>query len=109
VRVTRDGTDEIEVAVDAAGAGHLVIADALQQDWVATVDGRPARLVPADHGLVAVAVPKGQHTVRVAYRLPYRGLGSWVSGLTAVLLFALLGTEWWLRRRSRLPVVTLAG
>ncbi|MGH3739148.1 MAG: hypothetical protein ACRDT6_26645, partial [Micromonosporaceae bacterium] len=100
VRVVRDDTDQIEVTVDAAGAGHLVIADALQQDWAASVDGRPARLVPADHGLVAVAVPQGRHTVRVAYQLPYGGLGSWVSGLTVVLVFVLLGAGWWIRRGS---------
>lgn len=101
LRVLRDDTDEIEVSARAPkGGGHLVIADALQRDWVATVDGRPAALVPADHGLVAVAVPAGDHVVRVAYRMPYRNLGGWVSALTAMLLLAGLAAAWW-RGRAR--------
>jgi hypothetical protein len=100
IRVTRDDTDEVDVSVRAPVAGHLVLADALQRDWVATVDGRPAALVPADHGLVAVAVPAGAHEVRVAYRLPYHNLGGRVSGLTVLLLLAVLATVWW-RGRAR--------
>jgi len=101
LRILRDDTDEIEVSARAPKAGgHLVIADALQRDWVATVDGRPAALVPADHGLVAVAVPAGDHVVRIAYRMPYRNLGGWVSGLTAMLLLVGLAAAWW-RGRAR--------
>jgi hypothetical protein len=106
VHVTEDGTDEIEVKVAAAGAGHLVVADALQQDWVATVDGRPAKLVPADHGMVAVPVGKGSHTVRLAYRLPYHNLGGWISGLTGLVLIGLISVEGWRRRGWRSGPVT---
>ncbi|HEX6074898.1 MAG TPA: YfhO family protein [Micromonosporaceae bacterium] len=101
VGVTRDGTDEIEVSVRARAAGHLVVADALQQDWVATVDGRPVPLIHADHGMVAVPVPAGDHEVRLSYRLPYHNLGGWISGLTAALLLGLLGVGWWRRVGAR--------
>jgi hypothetical protein len=101
VRVTRDGTDRIEVSVRASAAGHLVIADALQQDWAATVDGRPVPLVAADHGLVAVPVSSGTHVVQLSYQMPYHNLGGWVSGLTAALAAGLLGVAWWRRIRAR--------
>ena len=55
------------VAVDAHGAGYLVVADALQQGWKATVDGRPAALRPADGAVVAIAVGTGDHVVHLWY------------------------------------------
>ncbi|MGN9906839.1 hypothetical protein ACTMTJ_04705 [Phytohabitans sp. LJ34] len=86
LRIDEDGTDSIEVSVSAKGAGYLVIADAIQGSFKATVDGKPADLVPADHGLAAVAVPSGDHVVRVEYAAPYDNLGGWVSMLMVIAL-----------------------
>jgi hypothetical protein len=101
VRWVDDGTDQMEVAVDARGAGYLVLADAIQPTWRATVDGEPVDLVPADHGLAAVAVPAGAHVVRFAYAPPNGAAGAWVSGLTALLLLGGVLAEWWYARRRR--------
>ncbi|GAA1890897.1 YfhO family protein [Asanoa iriomotensis] len=90
ITVTGDGTDDLAARVDARGAGYLVVADALQHGWVATVDGQPAALLPADNGLVAVAVPEGTHTVRLAYRMPMHNAGAWVSGAATIALAGLL-------------------
>lgn len=101
VDVAEDRNDAIEVKVDAQGAGYLVVADALQNGWRATVDGADADLIPADHSVVAVAVGEGQHTVRLSYASPYHGAGTWLSAATAVLLCALVVVERWWRRRQR--------
>ncbi|HTF11886.1 MAG TPA: YfhO family protein, partial [Asanoa sp.] len=98
VDVTDDGTDDIAARVDAQGAGYLVVADALQSGWAATVDGAPATLVPADNGMVAVAVPQGTHTVRLAYRMPMHNVGAWVSGFALVVLIG-IGAGVLIRRR----------
>jgi hypothetical protein len=90
LRIDEDGTDEIAVSVSAKGAGYLVIADAIQGRFKATVDGKPADLRPADHGLAAVAVPAGEHVVRVEYAAPYANLGGWVSMLMVVALIAVV-------------------
>lgn len=95
VRVIEDGLDGIAVDIDAAGAGYLVVADALQTGWQARVDGERADLVPADHGVVAVPVPAGEHTVRLYYASPNDHVGAWVSGLTALILFSSIGVELW--------------
>jgi Bacterial membrane protein YfhO len=101
VRVRTDGTDSSSVEVSAAGAGYLVVGDAVQQGWVATVDGRPAPLVAADHALAAVPVPAGTHTVALAYRPPGQRLGAVVSiGSVVVLLLAAIVPGVLRRRRS---------
>lgn len=101
VQVTDDGMDSITTSVDAQGGGYLVVADADQVGWTASVDGQRADLVPADQGVVAVHVPAGTHTVTLAYGLPHQRMASWLSGATAVLLLAVvIGEWWWQRRRS---------
>jgi Bacterial membrane protein YfhO len=90
VEITEDGNDRVEATVDARGAGYLVVADADQVGWKATVDGEPAELVPADQGVVAVAVPEGRHTVELRYTAPYGNAGSWLSLFTVLLLIGLV-------------------
>jgi hypothetical protein len=83
--------------VKAQGAGYLVLADAIQSDWRVSVDGVRANLVPADHAFVAVAVPKGAHTIRFYDPQPWAGPGIWISGVTMLFIVALftpLGLRW---------------
>jgi len=47
--------------------GLLVIAEQFDPGWRARVDGKPARIVPADHLLMGVALPPGTHHVELAY------------------------------------------
>ncbi|MCT2584019.1 YfhO family protein [Actinophytocola gossypii] len=101
VEVTQDGFDVIEATVDARGAGYLVVADALQAGWEVTVDGEPAELVPADHGVVAVAVPEGRHTVSLRYAAPYDNAGLWLTVGTGVVLVGLVVLDQLLLRRQR--------
>ena len=103
VRVLSDGTDSISSTVTAQGSGYLVVADADQVGWQATVDGRQATLVKADQGLVAVNVPAGTHTVTLHYGLPQQTAATWASGAVGVALLAVPAGEWWWeRRRSRI-------
>jgi len=111
VRWVQDGFDDMEVAVEAQGAGYVVLADAIQPTWRVTVDGKAAELVRADHGLAAVAVPAGSHAVRFSYAPARHDLGRWVTVLAGIaLVLAVLGEWWWLRRRRRptLPAQRLA-
>ncbi len=97
--VTADGAEDIRVRVQAAGAGYLVVADSIQVGWSATVDGRPAAIVPADHAIGAVAVPAGTHTIRLRYTPPAGNVGAAIS-LVALLLVLLIGTTSGLAPRS---------
>lgn len=94
--VERDGLDELQVSIDAAGAGYLVVADALQYGWEVTVDGEAADLVPADHALVAVAVPAGRHTIRFSFEPAGWPFAPMVSLSSVAAALALVATD---RRR----------
>jgi len=58
-----------------------------QPGWSVELDGKRAELVPADHGLVAVAVPGGAHHVTLRYHAPGQVAGAALTGLAIVLLF----------------------
>jgi hypothetical protein len=96
-----DGLNEMVLGVDAQGAGYLVLADAIQHGWKATVDGVAAPLLAADHAFAAVAVGPGTHTIRFFYPGPLTGTGAAISGLTAVGLVLAVGVEVMLTRRRR--------
>jgi hypothetical protein len=102
VAVTDDGMDSITTTVDAQGSGYLVVADADQVGWTATVDGAKTPLVAADQGLVAVNVPAGRHTVELTFAAPHGKLGLAAAVASAVGLIAVvLGEFWWIRTRKR--------
>jgi uncharacterized membrane protein YfhO len=103
--VTSDGLDDITVDLDAVSSGYLVVADALQSGWTVQVDGQPAAVRPADHGVVAVAVPAGRHTVRWDYRSTPITAGLWTTALTAAALVGVVAVE--VRRRRSHPRANL--
>ena len=99
VTLARDGRTTLGVTVDADEPGHLVIAEAMQNDWVATIDGAPAELVAADHAGVAVALPEGHHEVELRYRPRGQRAGVVISGVTTFGLVASAAAGIVLRRR----------
>ena len=101
VTVTEDGDTAVSTTVDAKGSGYLVVADADQVGWKATVDGGSAKLRDADQGVVAVAVPAGKHVVTLTYSAPHERLGLAATGATIVILVGAVVAEWWWPRRKR--------
>jgi uncharacterized membrane protein YfhO len=99
IQILSDG-DRISTEVRAAGSGYLVIGDAMQvPGWSVTIDGRPARIIPADYAMVAVAVPAGTHKVTFTYAAPGEEAGAVITCL-ALLIGA--GCVWWdVSRRRR--------
>ena len=100
VGTTLDTGDHLSVRVAADGAGYLVVADAIQSGWSATVDGEPVDLRPADHALGAVLVPAGEHVVDLRYDPLSLRIGVLVSGIAAALALGALLAGTVLRGRS---------
>jgi Bacterial membrane protein YfhO len=105
VKVISGDGDRLAATVDATGAGYLMVADSLQQPgWAATVDGKPADLIPANNAMVAVGVPAGVHEVELTYTVPGQRSGLLISGTSLLLVGAILFLSW-RRRRVRPDVV----
>jgi hypothetical protein len=90
----RDQT-RVEVGVDSAADGLLVLADPWYPQWRVTVDGRPAALLRVDHAFRGVRVPAGTHRVVFSYEDRALQVGLVV---TAVSVLGLTGLWLWRRR-----------
>lgn len=73
--------EEVVVTAEASAPSLVVIRNAWDRNWTATVDGEPAEVLRADYFIQAVPVEAGRHEVRLVYHDPelFRGLA--VSGV----------------------------
>ena len=94
--------ERVRVHVTSDSAGLVVVRNAFDVNWHATVDGRPAPVIQTDYLMQGVAVPEGTHTVELTYRDRPIGWGLLVSGGGWALLLAAIA--WFIlsdRRRGR--------
>jgi hypothetical protein len=87
-RILDRRSDRLSVEVSAGAPGYLVVAEAYHRGWRATVDGRPATVMPANALFRAVAVPAGRHRVEMVYRPQSVFLGLGISALAALAAVA---------------------
>jgi len=102
---------EVVAATTGLGPGWLVFSEMHYPGWRATVDGLPAEIRRADVALMAVAVPAGEHEVRLAFHAPLVTAGIGVSLVSALAVVGLLawGARPRLRRAPRLERALGAG
>lgn len=60
--------NRLEVLVDNASDGWLVLTDTYAPGWKATLDGEERRIYVADHAFRAVSVPAGTHRIEFVYQ-----------------------------------------
>jgi uncharacterized membrane protein YfhO len=65
----------------------VLVRNAYDPNWRATVDGRPVRVLPADYVDQGIPVPAGTHVVDLTYDDRTIGLGLLGSGASLTLLF----------------------
>jgi hypothetical protein len=97
-RITVYEPNRVEVEVEAAAVGLLVLSDTLHPGWSATVDGKEAPIHRANYVMRAVPVPAGSHTVVMTYMPTGFVVGAIVS-LASIL--ALIGFAYYQKRRKR--------
>jgi uncharacterized membrane protein YfhO len=85
----------VVVQVEAASDGLLVLSETWYPGWTATIDGRPTKVLRANHTLRAVPLTAGSHEVRFEFRSRSLALGAVVS----LVAFAGMGAAaLWLRK-----------
>lgn len=96
-RIVLDLPERVAVSTTSDGPALLVLNDVHAAGWAATVDGRPAEILPANYMARGVWVEAGAHRVELAYRTPLLREG-WIAFLGGA--FA-LGTWGFVRARRR--------
>jgi hypothetical protein len=89
VQVLEDGYTHLRLRATSTSGGWVVVADPMQDGWIAEVDGKQTQLENADHAGVAVHVPGGVHQVVLRYTAPGLRLGSLITLVTALLLLTM--------------------
>ena len=100
--------EHVAIDVDAHTDGSvLVLTDAYYSGWTAMIDGSPAEILPANHAVRGVMMPKGKHRLEFKYRTPglipaaIVSLGTMLAALAvSIILF--------IRRRRNQPAVLSA-
>jgi hypothetical protein len=96
------GTLRIHASME--GGGWMVVSESAWKGWRAFVDGKRAPLRYANHTLLAVYVPLGEHDVRMVYRPESFVIGAWTSAIT-LLLWTAAASAAAFRRRGRAAAV----
>lgn len=84
----RQTANRVELEVDAAAPARVTIRVTRHRYWRATVDGKPAPIVPANIAFQAVDVPAGRHRVELRYQNTLVTICGIVSLLSALGLAA---------------------
>lgn len=88
-RVVESARGRMTIHASMRGGGWVVISETAWKGWRAFVDGKRAPLRYANHTLLAVYVPQGEHTIRMHYLPQSFVIGAWTSGITLAVLLAL--------------------
>ena len=78
--------DRLALSVEAASASLLVLSEAWDPGWSATVDGVPAAVLQTNHVFRGVPVLAGSHIVELRYDPPLLRLGLTIALATTILL-----------------------
>jgi hypothetical protein len=103
VTTVRYGFNEIEYRVHATAPGLLLMVEQWDPDWRATVNGVEVSIHRVNYLMRGVALPPGDHTVRLAYRPAALATGWTITIASAAITAALAawGALSVRRRRAR--------
>lgn len=84
--ISADAPTRVVVRTRASRSALLVLNDIYAEPWTATVDGRPAPIVPTNYLARGVWVPGGEHEVVFRFRTPglFAGWGLFAAGALVV-------------------------
>ena len=93
------GADRIELSVDLAAPGLLVLNEAPYPGWTAEVNGHPAEILTVNLVSRGLALPAGAHDISMRFDPPGYSAGVIASLVATGLLVPLLAVSIWRQRR----------
>jgi hypothetical protein len=92
VTYTRRGSDRVTIEYVSPRRSILLVRNAWDVNWHATIGDQPVDVLVADYFLQAVAVPAGHHTVELKYTDPWivPGLVGSAAAIALLLVAALI-------------------
>jgi hypothetical protein len=87
--IKRYQNQEVVVTIFNPVPGHLVLSDSYFPGWQAEVDGKPARILPANYLVRAVGLEQGEHEIVFRYRPWSWRIGKMVSLISLLLSAAM--------------------
>jgi hypothetical protein len=97
--IDRVEPDRLDVSASAPRGGMLVVSDAWDPGWKATVDGHDAKVERVDYVMRGVRLGPGRHHVVFSYR-PWSWRVGWIVSLVALIGLAAAVVVAWRRRRA---------
>jgi hypothetical protein len=90
----------MRIALEGAAQAptYLVVGETWYPDWHATVDGKSAAVLRADHAAIGVELPPGAKEVALAFSSPAYARGKLVTLVATLLTLGLLASPLWWRR-----------
>ncbi len=93
------GADRLDLSVELAAPGLLVLNEAPYPGWTAEVNGRPAEILTVNAVSRGLALPGGAHQISMRFEPPAFSAGVIVSLVATGLLVPLLALSIWRQRR----------
>jgi Bacterial membrane protein YfhO len=99
VRHYEPGKVQIDLSAPAPEGSSLVVSENYYPGWIASVDGKPARIGRADYSMTGVELPQGARSVELIFTSPTYEKGKMITWVAIALGFLMLGTGIWRDRR----------
>jgi hypothetical protein len=99
VRHYEPGKALIDLSAPAPQGSSLIVSENYYPGWIATVDGKPARVGRADYTMIGVELPTGARSIELNFTSPAYEKGKVITWMAIVLGFLMLGAGFWRDRR----------
>src|SRR5207248_11121326 len=93
------GNVKISLSAPSPAGSSLIVSENFYPGWIATADGRAARIGRADYSLIGVELPEGARSIELRFISPAYERGKTVTWIAIFLGFVLLGAGAWRDRR----------
>lgn len=100
VTALRAGAYQVALAAPAPAGSFLFVSENWHPGWSATVDGRPATVLRAQHTLMGIPLDAGARNIELTFRDAKYPLGRGITLVTFLVLVGVAAQGWWVRRRG---------